>query len=66
MLGSFQDPRDSPRGRKGTLGLYSINQNDVQPAVQLIPQWLAVNRKSKIPVAAQSVGLGVSAGLQYK
>lgn len=31
--------------------------------VQLIQQWLPLNKRSKNPVVAQSVGLAVSAGL---
>lgn len=31
-----------------------IYWNDLQAAVQLMQQWLAVNRKSKNPVVAQS------------
>ena len=33
--------------------------------VQLIQQWLAMNRKLKNPVAAQSPRVNVTAGLQY-
>lgn len=40
-----------------------IYWNDFQAAVQLVQQWLAVNRKSENPVVAQFTGWDVLAGL---
>lgn len=44
------------------IGIY---WNDFQVAVQLVQQWLAVNRKSKNPVVSHFTVLDVLAGLRY-
>jgi len=33
--------------------------------ISLVQQWLSTNRRSKFPVAVQSMRLGVSSGLEY-
>lgn len=42
-----------------------IYYNYLQGVVQLIPQWLAMNGKSKNSIVVQFTGLDVPAGLQF-
>jgi hypothetical protein len=49
-----------------SLEIKGIYCNDLQPAVQLIQQWAAVNGKSKNLVVLSPTRPVVSAGLPYK